>query len=93
MLLPVRRKCGIGLDDYDQNCNESMNSMIKKAKEKSKLTIKETISLIKSEVKLQEDRLKSALIGRGDWKLAPGFERFEVKEDAFYKMKPEQRKK
>ena len=54
---------------YDQNANESMNSVIKKARGKRIISVKEAIKLLHQEVKSQEEKLKMSLIGRGEWQL------------------------
>lgn len=89
----VRQKSGLGFQDFDQNGNESINSMLKKVKGKGILSIKETIKLIQSEVILQEDRLKMALIDRGEWKLAPEAEKLKVSGPDYYRMSSKERVK
>ena len=46
-----------------------MNSVVKKAKGKGIISVKETIKLLHQEVKSQEEKLKMSLIGRGEWQL------------------------
>ena len=67
MLASVRTRCGLGNppENYNQNGNESINSMIKKAKKPGKLSLKETIKLIQEEVNWQEEKVKLALVGKG----------------------------
>ena len=89
----VRQKSGLGFQDFDQNGNESINSMLKKVKGKGILSIKETIKLIQSEVILQEDRLKMALIDRGEWKLAPEAEKLKVSGPDYYRMSSKEKVK
>jgi len=93
MLLPIRQKSGLGYEEYDQNCNECINSVLKKSKGAGIITIKDTVDLISSEVKIQEDRIKSALLDRGDWKLAPEVEKLKINSIEYYRMKPEERTK
>ena len=52
----VGEKCGLGKPpaEYIQNSNESTNSMLKKLKGTGKLTVKDTVQIIKSEVEIQE---------------------------------------
>ena len=71
MIVSVRKRCELGdpPNQYDQNANEAMNSVIKKAKGKGIISVKETIKLLYQEVKSQEEKLKMSLIGRGGWKL------------------------
>ncbi|XP_057292435.1 uncharacterized protein LOC130621141 [Hydractinia symbiolongicarpus] len=88
MLSSVRIKCGLGNppEPYTQNANESINSMIKRSKESGKLTLKQTVKLMQDEVKKQEEKVKLALIGKGDWKLAKGYQQFFIIESKFYNM-------
>ena len=67
MLASVRTRCGLGNppSSYNQNGNESINSMIKKTKKSGKLSLKETIKLIQQEVNWQEEKVKLALVGKG----------------------------
>ena len=46
-----------------------MNSVIKKAKGKGIISVKEAIKLLYQEVKSQEEKLKMSLIRRGGWQL------------------------
>ena len=71
MIASVRKRCGFGdpPKQYDQNANEAMNSVIKKAKGKGLISVKETIKLLHQEVKSQEKKLKMSLTGRGEWQL------------------------
>ena len=48
MLAETRTRCGLGKppDEYNQNANECMNSVLKRLKSFKKLTVKETIELI-----------------------------------------------
>ena len=71
MIASVRKRCGLGdpPKQYDQNANEAMNSVVKKAKGKGIISVKETIKLLHQEVKSQEEKLKMSLIGRGEWQL------------------------
>ena len=75
MIASVREKCGLGKPpaEYTQNSNESINSKLKKSKGVGKLTVKDTVQLIKSEVEMQEQKIKMALIGSGEWSLAPQY--------------------
>ena len=93
MIASVREKCGLGKPpaEYTQNSNESINSKLKKSKGVGKLTVKDTVQLIKSEVEMQEQKIKTALIGRGEWSLAPQCKQFGVSEEVYYKMKNEKK--
>ena len=61
MIASVRKRCGLGdpPKQYDQNANEAMISVVKKAKGKGIISVKETIKLLH-----QEEKLKMSLIGR-----------------------------
>ena len=92
----IRIQCGLGNqpEEYNQNSNESINSLIKKAKGMGELSVKETICLMHQEIKIQEEKLKLSLIGRGEWQLAEEYRSmFEISEQTFYKMTPEQRRR
>ena len=93
MITSVREKCGLGKPpaEYTQNSNESINSMLKKSKGVGKLTVKDTVQLIKSEVEIQEQKIKMALIGRSEWSLAPQYNQSGVSEEVYYKMNPEKK--
>ena len=69
MIASVRKRCGLGdpPKQYDQNANEAMNSVVKKAKGKGIISVKEAIKLLHQEVKGQEEKLKMSFIGRGEW--------------------------
>ena len=60
IIASVRKRCELGdpPKQYDQNANESMNSVVKEAKEKRTISVKEIIKLIHQEVKSQEEKLK-----------------------------------
>ena len=62
--------------------------MLKKSKGVGKLTVKDTVKLIKSEVQIQEQKIKMALVGRGEWSLAPQYKQFGMSEEVYYKMNP-----
>ena len=57
MIASVRKRCSLGdtPKQYDQNVNEAMNSVIKKAKGKGIISVKETIKLFHHQVKSQEE--------------------------------------
>ena len=67
MLASTRMKCGLGNppEDYTQNGNEAINSMIKRAKEKKKLSLKDTIKLIQHEQSRREGQVGSNRKGYG----------------------------
>ena len=88
MIGNVREECGLGSppEEYNQNANEAINSVLKKSKGKGKLSVKETVAMIQQEVKCQEEKIKMALLGRGEWKVSEEFKRFEITEEAYYKL-------
>ena len=75
MIAKTRTRCGLGNlpDEYNQNTNECMNSVLKRLKSFRKLTVKETIELIQTEVENQLEHLKLALIGKGQWRICQQF--------------------
>ena len=68
MLAEFREKWGLGSPpkDYNQNANETINSLIKRAKGLGKLSLEETIQLLQKEFRGQEENVKSALLGKGN---------------------------
>ena len=80
VIASVGEKYGLGKPpaEYTQNSSESTNSMLKKPKGIGKLTVKDTVQIIKSEVEIQEQKIKMSLIGRGKWSLAPQYKQFGV---------------
>ena len=63
MLGFVRETCGLGSPpiEYNQICNESINSIIKRSKRPKKLTLLETVQPLQKEVNLQEEKVKLAI--------------------------------
>ena len=53
--------------------------------------MKGTVQLIKSEVEMQEQKIKMALIGRGEWNLAPQYKQFGVSEEVDYNTNAEKK--
>ena len=68
MLVETRKICGLGdpPEDYTQNANESINSMIKRGKASGKLSLKDTIQHFHREIQMQEEKVKLALVGKGN---------------------------
>ena len=64
----MRKRYGLGdpTKQYDQNANEAMNSVVQKTKRKGIIFVKKTIKLFHQEVKRQEEKQKTSLIGRGE---------------------------
>ena len=61
----VRENSGLGKPpaEHTQNSYQSINSMLKKSKGVGKLALEDTVQLIKSEVGMQEQKIKKALLG------------------------------
>ena len=51
--------------EYTQNSNKSINSILKKWKSVSKLTLKDTFQLMKSEVEIQKQKKKQKKLSFG----------------------------
>ena len=64
-----------------------MNSI----KEKGLLTIHQTIQHVQEEVQLQEERMKDALVGKGDWILAPEYAHLAITDLEYSRMKNEEK--
>ena len=71
----VHTRSGLGNTpvEYTRNANESVNSIVKRAKEKNILTLKDAIKLIQQEVNNQLDKIKLAQIGKGEWRVKQEF--------------------
>ena len=96
MIAGVRSKCGLGTppEEYTQNANESINSVVKRAKGFGEISVKATIQIIQNEVSSQEEKLRQSLIGKGEWRIDEKFrEKFEITEEKFYKMTNAQRQR
>ncbi len=94
MTAEVRKRCGLGdlPSEYNQNANECMNGLLKQGMEKKKLSIKETINLIQEQVSSQEERLKLAIIGKGEWNIRQEYKKqLEVTEEKYYRLTDVQR--
>ena len=89
MIASVREKCGLGSPpkEYDQNGNECYNSVLKRAKGKSILSLKETIALLKAEVDWNDLNIRLALCGRGKFRIAPMFrDKWELTQEKYDRM-------
>ena len=96
MIAEMRTRCGLENppDEYDQNANECMNSVLKRLKSFKKLTVKETIELIQSEVENQQEHMKLARIGKGQWRICQRFKSdLEISEEEYSKLTSEKRKR
>ena len=62
----VRKANGLGepAEEYNQNANECINSVLKRSKGNYKISLKEVIQLIHNEVKLQEENLKLDIVAK-----------------------------
>ena len=60
---------------YNQNANEFTNSVLKRLKSFKKLTVEKNIGLIQNEVENQQEHMKLALIGKGQWRICQSIER------------------
>ena len=71
-----------------------MNSVLKRLKSFKKLTVKETIELIQNEVENQQEHMKLALIGKGQWRICQQFKsNLEISEEEYSKLTSEKRKR
>ena len=96
MIAETRTRCGFvnPPDEYNQNANECMNSVLKRLKSFKKLTVKETIELIQNEVENQQEHMKLALIGKGQWRICQQFKsNLEISGEEYSKLASEKRKR
>ena len=86
MLAFVRERCALGSPpkEYNQNCKESINSMIKRSKRLGKISLIQTVQLLQKEVNLHEDKAKLAMIGKGKYNISKYCLNYLV--DSFGKM-------
>ena len=71
-----------------------MNSVLKRLKSFKKLTVKETIELIQNEVENQQEHMKLALIGKGQWRICQQFKsNLEISGEEYSKLTSEKRKR
>ena len=92
----VREANGLGepAEEYNQNANECINSVLKRSKGDYKISLKEAIQLIHNEVKLQEENLKLAIVAKGPWRIRTAYKsKLQVSEDYCYQLNSEQRKR
>ena len=81
MIKPVRIKAGLGdpPDEYHNNAPECMNSVIKAKVDRNKRnTLDELCRHMKSLVEDQENHLIRAITRRGEYRLYPAFQKFEM---------------
>ena len=62
----VRKANGLGepSEEYNQNANECINSVLKRSKGNYRISLKEAIQLIHNEVKLLKENLKLAIVAK-----------------------------
>ena len=62
----VRKANGLGepAEEYNQNANECINSVLKRSKGNYRISLKEAIQLIHNEVKLLKENLKLAIVAK-----------------------------
>lgn len=99
MSAEVRTRCGLGFPPkpYTQNGNECINSVIKadifsknKGKEK-KLDPYDFVKLAEKCVGRQENEIKLALIGKGEYKLKAEYRHLQTDETLYWKKSAQQR--
>ena len=71
----VRKANGLGepAEEYNQNANECINSVLKRSKGNYKISLKEAIQLVHNEVKLQEETLKLAIVAKVPWRIQTAY--------------------
>ena len=96
MIYFVRKANGLGepAEEYNQNANECINSLLKHFKGSYKISLKEAFQLIHNEVKLQEENLKLAIVAKGPWRMRTAYKsKLQVSEEYYYQLNSEQRKR
>lgn len=96
MITPVRQKAGLGSPpaEYNQNGNECYNSVLKRSMGKKKMSMKETIDLLKKEVDDNDLHIQLALAGRGKWRVSPVYrDQWELTPDRNDAMNASQRER
>ena len=91
-----RKTNGLGepSEEYNQNANECINSVLKRSKGNYKISLKEAIQISHNEVKLQEENLKIAIIAKGLWRTQTAYKsKLQVSEENYYQLNSEQRKR
>ena len=91
----VLKANGLGepAEEYNQNANECINSVLKRSKGNCKISLKETVQLIHNEVKLQKENLKLAIVAKGLWRIRAAYKsKLQVSEEYYYQLNSEQRK-
>ena len=96
MVYFIRKRNGLGepAEEYNQNANECINSVIKRSNGPGKLSLKETVQLLHSEVKTQEDYMKLAIVGKGPWRIKNQYKsKLEVSPERYYQLNADKREK
>lgn len=96
MRADIRSMCGLGFPPvaYSQNAIECINRYVKENSSGSENVTKSLVKAvvnINNVVKRQFDEQFLAVIGKGTYRLAKGFEFLGIKEDAFYQMSAKQK--
>ena len=80
----VRKTNGLGepAEEYSQNANECINSVLKRSKDNYKISVKETLQLTHKEVNLQDENLKLAIVAKGPWRIRTAYKsKLQVSEE------------
>ena len=92
MLYPLRRELGLGYDFFYNNPNESINNSIKKQNNYKKAHIPMFINnVLAKAITIQTNNIERAIIGKGPYRLAKQYQHLAYEEDAFMKLKPQER--
>ena len=92
----VRKANGLGepVEEYNQNANECINSVLKLSKGNCKISLKEAFQLIHNEVKSQDENLKLTAVAKGPWRTRTAYKsKLQVLEEHYYQLNSEQRKR
>ena len=92
----IRKANGLGepAEEYNQNANECINSVLKRSKDNYKISLKKAIQLIHNKVKLQEETLKFAIAAKEPWRIRTAYKsKLQVSEEYYYQLNSVQRKR
>ena len=92
----VRKSNRLGepAEEYIQNANECINSVLKRSKGNFKISLKEVVQLIHNEVKLQEQHLKLAIVAKEPGRIRTAYKsKLQVSEGYSFQLNLEQRKR
>ena len=80
-------------EEYNQNANECIHSVLKRSKGNYKISLKETVQLIFNEVRLQEENIRLAILAKGPWRMRTAYKsKLQVSEEYYYQLNSGQRK-